>query len=119
MLSWLRYVYFPRVAPELGATEALSSFDEVHTMLELDPRRWGYKERMEGRTEGLEEGKEQGLAEGLFQAQIALLSNQLQKKFGLLPISIQQRITTASYEQREAWALQLLDAQSLEELFGE
>ena len=79
---------------------------------------------MEGRTEGLEEGKERGLAEGkeqgLFQAQIALLSNLLQKKFGLLvPISIQQRITTASSEQREAWALQLFDAQSLEELFGE
>lgn len=70
ILSWLRYVIFPRVAPDFPA-DSTYSFSEVHDMIELNPRRWGYKERLQ----------------------------------------------SASNEQREAWALQLLQANSLQELF--
>ncbi len=90
-------------------------------MIELDPRRWGYKERMEGWQEGLEEGREkgrgEGLEEGLKRAQITILLRLLESKFGPLSSDLQQRIKSASQEQREIWTLQLLKAESLDELF--
>src|SRR5699024_3250286 len=67
IISWLRYVYLPRVAPTLPIQDNFS-FSEVHQMLELDPRHWFYeecKEAMEkGLLEGRQEGREEGLAEG-------------------------------------------------------
>ncbi|WP_269900004.1 DUF4351 domain-containing protein [Paenalcaligenes faecalis] len=120
ILSWLRHVYFPRVAPDTSTHHTIS-FSEVHEMIELDPRRWGYKERMEGWQEGLEEGREkgrgEGLEEGLKRAQITILLRLLESKFGPLSSDLQQRIKSASQEQREIWTLQLLKAESLDELF--
>lgn len=132
ILSWLRHVYLPRVAPDVSLFDNYS-FDEVHDMIELDPRRWGYKERIEGREEGLLEGKEagivigreegheegmqKGLEEGLKRAQLAILLRQLESKFGPLSADLKERLQSASNEQREAWALQLLQANSLQELF--
>ena len=107
LLSWLRYVYFPRVTPEF-TPQPNFSFPEVHDMIELDPRRWGYKERMEGREEGREEG--------LKQAQLTILLRLLENKFGPLSTDWQQRIQTASEDQREQWTIQLLHAQSLDDL---
>ena len=100
------------------------SFPEVHDMIELDPRRWGYKERMEGREEGLEEGLELGREEGfeiglqlgLKQAQLTILLRLLESKFGPLSSDWQHRIQAASEEQREQWIVQLLHVQSLDDL---
>ena len=117
LLSWLRYVYFPRVAPDLP-TQDYHSFNEVYDMLELDPRRWGYKERMEGRQEGLEEGREEGLQEGLKRAQLTILVRLIESKFGPLSAADRQRLESASNEQRDIWALKLLNAESLTDVFN-
>lgn len=87
-------------------------------MLELDPRRWGYKERMEGRQEGLEEGLEKGLQEGLRRAQLVILLRQLENKFGPLSAADRQRLESANNEQRDIWALKLLNAESLTDVFN-
>ena len=91
-------------------------------MLELDPRRWGYKERMEGRQEGLEEGRvegrEEGLQEGLRRAQLVILLRQLENKFGPLSSTDRQRLESANNEQRDIWALKLLNAESLTDVFN-
>ena len=120
IISWLRYVYLPRVAPTLPIQDNFS-FSEVHQMLELDPRHWFYeecKEAMEkGLLEGRQEGREEGLAEGLRRAHVTLLIRQLEAKFGPLSADSQERIRNATNEQREVWALKLLTADTLQAVF--
>ncbi|MFC3337655.1 Rpn family recombination-promoting nuclease/putative transposase [Paracandidimonas soli] len=65
------------------------------------------------RTEGMRQGLEQGLEQG----KAALLTQQLTRKFGPLPVEIQQRLRTALVSELDAWALNLLDATTLNDVF--
>jgi predicted transposase/invertase (TIGR01784 family) len=73
--------------------------------------------RQRGRKEGLEQGLEQGRAEGEAKGRAALLLQQLSRKFGALPVNARQRVTSANIDDLDAWALNLLDAASLDEVF--
>jgi hypothetical protein len=59
----------------------------------------------------MQQGKQQG--EGL------LLQRQLIRRFGALPDNIVALLAGASLEQLETWGDQVLDAKSLDEVFGE
>ncbi|MDR2215192.1 MAG: DUF4351 domain-containing protein [Nevskiaceae bacterium] len=63
-----------------------------------------------GRKEGREEGRTEGRA--------ALLTRQLQLRFGPLPESAQARLASASIEQLDAIGERLLSANTLEEVFS-
>jgi hypothetical protein len=66
---------------------------------------------------GLGEGLEKGLERGRKQANKALLSRLIEERFGPIPAAIDQRLRRASSEQLETWAVDLLKAKSLKQLF--
>lgn len=95
---WLRYVLLERALPEaeLPDTENLL---EIQDMLADNTRSWTYQWRRE--------------------AEASLLIRQLSRKFGALPSVIEERLRQATPAQLEAWSLNLLDAKSLDEVWGE
>lgn len=106
--AWTNHVLLPRALPHVD----IPKFDdllEIKDMLTEHSRSWTHQWKMEGLTEGRKEGLHEG--------QATMLRNQLTHRFGPLPDSIQQRLDKASSEQLEAWALNLLDAESLGEVF--
>lgn len=80
-------------------------------------------ERQEARREGLEEGRQEGRKEGrqegLEQGRLTLLRKLLARKFGPLPESIQQKLSAASSTQLDAWAMNVLDAATLDDVFAD
>ena len=59
-----------------------------------------------------------GMEKGIGKGQARLLKLLIQQRFGPLPEAVDARLQTAAPEQLDAWALQVLDAASLEEVFG-
>ena len=66
------------------------------------------------RDEGIEQGMRQGRAEG----ERAVLARQLRRRFGRLPPDAAERLRRAPEADLEAWADNVLDAGSLDEVFG-
>jgi len=62
-----------------------------------------------GRTEGRTEGRAEGRA--------AILLKQLETRFGVLPTDATERVYTASVDQLDLWAVAVLSAKSLEDVF--
>ena len=80
----------------------------------------GMEKGMErGMEKGMEKGMEQGLAQGLAQGEAAVLLRQLERKFHPLPDAARQRLAGADAETLLAWAERILDAQSLDEVWGQ
>lgn len=82
-------------------------------------RDWTLKFRLEGREEGREEGRKEGRKEGLRQGQADVLRRQMQRKFGAVPAAVEARLASASFALLESWSLNLLDAESIDDVFRE
>ncbi|MGI9322994.1 MAG: DUF4351 domain-containing protein [Pseudomonadales bacterium] len=67
----------------------------------------------------LVELKEEGIAEGEAKGEARLLAQLLQRKFGSVPSSVQQRLEQAEPEEREAWGVRIFDAKSPEAIFAD
>lgn len=79
----------------------------------------GLEEGMEkGRKDGLEEGIEKGMEKGQRQEAMRVLRRLIIRRFDSLPQHIEDRFSTASTEQIEAWIERLMEAHSLEDVFG-
>jgi hypothetical protein len=76
------------------------------------------KGRAEGLAEGMAEGLAEGMAGGLVAGEIAILTRQIEKRFGRLPKWAVKRIKSAGPEEVEAMSLRLLDARSLKEVLS-
>lgn len=74
-------------------------------------------ERM-ARQKGIEKGIEKGIKQGIGEGQAKLLYALVQKRFGQVPPEIEARIRSARPVQLEQWALLILNAQCLEDVFG-
>jgi predicted transposase YdaD len=70
--------------------------------------------REQGRQQGRQEGRQEGAVAGRCQ----LLARQLEARFGPLPESMLQQLASASVPQLDGWAIRLLDASSLADVFG-
>jgi len=70
-----------------------------------------------GEVEGRAEGKAEGKAEGRAEGERFVFTRQLKKRFGHWPNSVQTRIENASLPQLEQWSLNILDANSLDDVF--
>ncbi len=99
---------------------------EVRTMLATRAEEWkqhwmrqGLQEgRQEGLQEGLQEGRQQGLKQGLKKGEATLLERLLESRFGAIPDWARDRVNAAESEDLEVWALRLLRAQTIDEVFG-
>ena len=68
---------------------------------------------------GVEKGRREGRREGRQEGEAALLKRLLARRFGALPDAVQVRLTTADVDQLEEWAIKVLDAESLDEVFDQ
>ena len=84
----------------------------------------GYAEYLiqEGKQLGLQEGKQVGLQEGRQEGrqegERLVLERLLQRRFGLLTPEINEKLSEASSVDLENWAENVLDAETLEDVFG-
>jgi hypothetical protein len=60
---------------------------------------------------------ERGRAEGRAEGGAAILLKLLTERFGALPADVEERVRTASVEQLDLWAVAVLKAKTLEEIF--
>ena len=68
--------------------------------------------------EWTQEWKREGLQEGRQQGQANLLKLLLIQRFGELPGWAQARLSSATTKELEQWGKRLLEASTLEEIFG-
>jgi hypothetical protein len=109
---WINHVVVPHRGIRLDP-EDIEDLDEVKVMLSTRIEQW----KKEFRQAGLEEGIEQGIEQGRKTGEITLLSKMLELKFGALPPWAQDRIAQADAETIESWAVNLLEAETLEAVF--
>jgi predicted transposase YdaD len=60
----------------------------------------------------------EGRVEGRVEGAARLLVRQLSRRFGVVPDEMRKRIDAASLEQLEAWSDRVLDAATLDDMFG-
>jgi ribulose-5-phosphate 4-epimerase/fuculose-1-phosphate aldolase len=65
-----------------------------------------------------QEGHDQGHREGQQEGQCKMLLRQLTRRFGVLPEAVEKRIARAEAAELQDWALRVLDARSLDEVFA-
>ncbi|GAB6044226.1 Rpn family recombination-promoting nuclease/putative transposase [Endothiovibrio diazotrophicus] len=105
------------VSRSRGAIELSNPDDlpEVESMLAEDTDDWTLSWRQEGKAEGLAEG----LAKGRKEGETTLLKRLLSLRFGPLPEWAARRLEEAPTEALERWGERILEAETLEEVFGE
>ena len=74
--------------------------------------------RLEGEARGEERGRADGEARGAARGRTEVLLTLLRRRFGELPSSFVARLATSTIAQLDAIALRILDAKSLDEVFG-
>jgi predicted transposase YdaD len=86
----------------------------MRAMLADRIQEWGEEFQRKGLQKGRQEGRQEGRREG----EAHLLLHLLASRFGDLPQSVQERVQQADVSQLERWGERLLDARTLEDLFG-
>ena len=71
-----------------------------------------------GIEKGIQQGIQQGVAKGVGQGEAKLLRLLIQQRFGPLSDETEARLAQAAPEQLEAWALQVLTATTLDDIFA-
>lgn len=99
---------------------AIAQIEEEHKMtyvntIERVALRRG---REEGKQEGLKEGKQAGLEAGRREAVSDILATQIARRFGEMPHWVQARLAEADQSSLDRWAVQILDAQRIEDVFA-
>jgi hypothetical protein len=74
--------------------------------------------KAEAKAEGIQIGEISGKAKGIEAGKADLLLRQLRRRFGALPESTQTKVLCASEDQLNEWAETLLDASTLDAVFG-
>ena len=71
-----------------------------------------------GIEQGMSRGIERGMSRGRVEGERALLRRQLRRRFGVLSRETVARVDHASTRDLESWAENVLDAGTLDEVFG-
>ena len=117
-LSWLMERHKGRNFEEImGMLQVLTPLEETRAYQQLVGIGLE-KGRKEGKQEGRKEGKEEGKRAGRQEEARAILRKLLARRFGKLPAWVTARLKRAETAQLEAWAEEIFDAASLEELLG-
>ena len=92
------------IDPDLRVPDELL---EVRNMLAEHAEQWKLNLISEGRQEGRQEGE------------ATMLLRQLERRFGALPSSVKERVQSANTAVLEEWGMRILDAESLDGVFGD
>jgi hypothetical protein len=111
--AWIKRVLIPGRLPGVVLPE-VGNLMEIKTMLAESVIEWTEQWKQLGR----QEGKLEGRLEGKFEGESAMLERLLIKRFGLLPEEVRSRLRNATLEQIETWADRVLDAKTLDDVFG-
>ena len=77
-----------------------------------------YPEEADMVTGHIQQAREQGVRQGRAEGGRAVLERQLRRRFGALPTEAAERLRRAPEADVEAWADNVLDAATLDEVFG-
>ena len=121
-MLWLRWLLFYRLCgtrPFLHSAIALVPDAEDLTkgmeMLETNIDRW----EAQAIAKGVQQGMQQGIQQGMQQGEALLLQRQLTRRFGALSATQLASIAAATPTQLETWGDRVLEAKSLDEVFGD
>ena len=103
---WLDRVILTRLS---GERTTINDLWEKQTMLSERFDEW--------EAQFLQEGRRQGMREGWKAGEAALLTRQLQKRFGELPEPVCIRVRDAGPDKLEHWGERLLEAATLDDVF--
>ena len=108
-------VLLPRRVPGQSVPE-LNDLQEVDAMLAETVQEWTKQWKAEGRQEGRREGRQ----EGRYEEASNVLRRLLQKKYGAgdLPLRVEEKLAGATLEEIESWTDRILDARTLDDVFG-
>ena len=67
----------------------------------------------------LEQVRQESRLEGLLQGEVKVLKRQLERRFGNLPESVNERLMNANEQELEEWTDAILTAASLEAVFND
>lgn len=95
--------------------EDLEALEAEHAMPYLTSIERRALER--GESQGFQRGESQGFQRGESQGRMQLLRTQLEHRFGKLPEWTSERLGKASPGQLDGWAVRLLDATRVEDVF--
>jgi hypothetical protein len=118
-IAWANRIGLRRQFPDLNIGE-LYDAQEVSMMLANPNSDWTLKWKREGRMAGRKEGRKEGHQEGRIEERTQTLLRLLRRRFGQdLPDWVDKKIHDATAEQLEAWTDAILDATTLQALFGD
>ncbi|MEN9985158.1 MAG: hypothetical protein RI925_660, partial [Pseudomonadota bacterium] len=84
-------------------------------MLETNIDRW----EAQAIAKGMEQGMQKGIQQGMQQGEALLLQRLLTRRFGVLSATQLANIAAATPAQLETWGDRVLEAKSLDEVFGD
>jgi hypothetical protein len=102
------------VAPLGPGVRVPEAMKEVRNMLQTRVEQWIEQWKQEGRLEGEQRGEQKGRQQG----EAAFLLRQLERRFGVLPGWVRDRVLAADTVMLAEWSLRVLDAASLEEVLA-
>ena len=70
----------------------------------------------EAKMEGIAEGKEEGIAEGKAEGQASILLRLLKKKFGYLPVEMENRVMSMPTEKLQELAEAIFDLETIDDV---
>ncbi|MBF0179576.1 MAG: DUF4351 domain-containing protein [Magnetococcales bacterium] len=98
--QWLSRILLPRLAKNVPVPESMpemNDLEEVRTILAETVEGWTREWKREG--------------------EVAMLTRLLQRRFGQLPVWVEEKIATSDSAILEEWSLRVFDARSLDEVF--
>jgi len=95
----------------------IDDLQELKVMLADRLEEWALDYEAQGMKKGIQQGMQEGRQQGEKKGEALALQRLLTKRFGTISSDMTARIADASSEQIELWLDQVLEANSLEELF--
>ena len=108
--AYVRHIVLSRAQPR-EPLPPVTNLQEIAMLISEKPGMWARQWEKEGIQKGLQRGARIG--------QAALLERQLTRKFGAISDDMVKRIRSATAAQLETWSLNILDAETLDEVFGD
>ncbi|MBW8067920.1 MAG: DUF4351 domain-containing protein [Ferrovum sp.] len=110
---WLRATLMRKPEYRILLPE-VDDLQELRIMLSERMKEWAHQYRAEGEAIGEAIGEARGEVRG----EALALQKQLTRRFGVIPADVLEKISAATVEQIDGWLYQILDAKSLNDLFG-